>query len=355
MLTKIYTRTLLTFAFATLLSAASAASAQNTAATTTTTGTATTNTQTQKRRGVLGTVFGKRERRATPATTDTRQTTTNAQTATPQTKSATKADEATTTTTKPLESVDAAEAKTADNAAKNDGNVDDAAAEASSKEDSAPISAEQKAAIANRRAGASEEEQAVVPYYNNFLSTYRLGPDDVISITVFGQPNYSRASIVVPPDGRVNYPLVGTIFVAGRTTNQLKAELTKKFDEYVIDPDVTVSLERAGSATYTVVGDIAQPGVKLMTRRLSVREAIAQAGGVLPTGKKKVFLLRAGTNGTVDSKEIDVAKIEKGKAPEIDFLVPGDQIIVPGNVFKTIQKVSGLLSIVTFAQIFRGF
>src|SRR3954453_21079651 len=47
-------------------------------------------------------------------------------------------------------------------------------------------------AIENRRSDASEDEAAILPYYNNYLSAYRLGPEDVISVSVFGQERYSR-------------------------------------------------------------------------------------------------------------------------------------------------------------------
>src|SRR5258705_6086515 len=143
------------------------------------------------------------------------------------------------------------------------------------------------AALANRREDMSEEEAAVLPYYNNFLAAYRLGPEDVISVTVFGQERYSKANIVVPPDGRIAYPLIAEgIFVAGKTTQQVQDEITKRYDEYIIDPKVSVSLDKAMSARYSVLGDVAQPGIRVMTRRLSVYEAVAEAGGVLSTGDK---------------------------------------------------------------------
>src|SRR5262245_55434802 len=51
--------------------------------------------------------------------------------------------------------------------------------------------------LTNRTDQMSEEE-AIVPYYNNFFQTYRLGPEDVISINVFGQDRYSRQGVKVP-------------------------------------------------------------------------------------------------------------------------------------------------------------
>jgi polysaccharide export outer membrane protein len=206
---------------------------------------------------------------------------------------------------------------------------------------------------ANRREQMTEEEAAILPYYNNYLSTYHLGPEDVISVTVFGQDRYSKTGIVVPPNGRISYPLVGNVFVAGRTTDQVEADLTKRLDEYIIDPKVTVALEKAMSARYSVLGDVGTPGIRIMTRRVSVLEALADAGGVLPTGdKKKVVILRHQANGNVQPISINIKEIETGKAKEMAYLVPGDQIFVPGNRLKTIQKVMSFLPVLNFARIF---
>jgi hypothetical protein len=61
--------------------------------------------------------------------------------------------------------------------------------------------------VANRQEQISEEA-AVNPYYNNFFSTYRLGPEDVISVEVFNQDRYSRKGITIPPSGRVSLALI---------------------------------------------------------------------------------------------------------------------------------------------------
>jgi polysaccharide export outer membrane protein len=199
----------------------------------------------------------------------------------------------------------------------------------------------------------TEEEAAVVPYYNNYMSTYYLGPEDVISVTVFGQDRYSKAGITVPPNGKISYPLVGSLLVAGRTTDQVETELTKRLDEYIIDPKVTVALEKAMSARYSVLGDVATPGIRTMSRRVSVYEALAEAGGVLPTGdKKRVVILRRQADGNVHPIPVNVQEIERGKAKEMAYLVPGDQVVVPGNKLKTVQKLMNLLPILGFARIF---
>jgi polysaccharide export outer membrane protein len=209
---------------------------------------------------------------------------------------------------------------------------------------------------AGRREQASEDEAAVLPYYNNYLTTYRLGPEDVISVTVFGQDRYSRAGIIVPPNGKINYPLVPEgILVAGKTTEQVAEELTKRLDEYIIDPKITVALEKAQSARFSVLGDVAQPGIRIMTRRLSVYEALAEAGGVLDTGdKSKVMILRRRADGTLNPIRVNIKEIERGRAKEMAYLAPGDQVIVPGNNFKKFKEVMNLLPILSFARIFTG-
>lgn len=206
---------------------------------------------------------------------------------------------------------------------------------------------------ANRQEQLSEES-AVVPYYNNFFTTYRLGPEDIISVIVFGQERYSRAGIIIPPSGRISLALIpGGVFVNGKTVDEVSEIIKQRYDEYIIDPQVTVSLEKASSYRYSIIGDIAQPGVRLMSHRMTVTEAIAEAGGVLPTGNRsKVVVLRRQPTGMLAPIAVNVSAIYKGTAPDSTYLVPGDQIIVPGNKFKTFQKIMSFASVLSFARIF---
>ena len=207
--------------------------------------------------------------------------------------------------------------------------------------------------VANRQEQMSEEA-AVNPYYNNFFSTYRLGPEDVISVEVFNQERYSRRGITIPPSGRVSLSLIpGGVFVNGKTVDEVAAIVTKKYDEYIIEPQVTVSLEKASSYRYSIIGDVAQPGVRLMNHRMTVTEAIAEAGGVLGTGdKSKVVVLRRQQSGQLAQIPVNVSAIYKGKAPDSTYLVPGDQIIVPGNKLKKVQQILGMANVLSFARVF---
>ncbi len=196
----------------------------------------------------------------------------------------------------------------------------------------------------------TSEEAAVVAYYNNYLTDYRLGPNDVISVEVFGQcPDYCKESITVPPTARISYPLIrGGVFVGGRTLEQIEGEITKQLDEYIIEPKVTVTLVKAMSARYSVMGKVTTPGIRVMDRKVSLSEALAEAGGVTKEGnRKKVALVRFNAEGNLTRQDIDLAAIENGKAPVI-YLAPGDQVFVPGKGFTvdTVFEVLGKASIV---------
>jgi protein involved in polysaccharide export with SLBB domain len=230
----------------------------------------------------------------------------------------------------------------------------------SSKNDKGPNKSEPLAEVTadaqTNRADEASEEAAIVPYYNNFFTTYRLGPEDVISVTVFGQDRYSRSGITIPPSGRISLTLIPDgIFVNGKTVDQVAELIKKRYDEYIIDPQVSVSLDKSGSYRYSVIGDVGQPGIKPMTRRMSVSEAIAEAGGVLQTGNRsKIVVLRKQANGSFQKIAVNLSAVYKGQAPDSVYLVPGDQVVVPGNTLKKLQTIMGFTQVLSFARMFTG-
>lgn len=206
--------------------------------------------------------------------------------------------------------------------------------------------------VSDAAADDSAEAKAILPVYNNFLKEYRLGPNDVITIEVFGQcPDYCKTGIAVPPTARISYPLIREgVMVGGKTVEEVAAEVTKKLDEYIIDPKVTVTLDKAMSARYSVLGKVVAPGVRVLDRKVSVYEAIVEAGGVAKDAdKKKVVIYSYNGDGRVTSRILDYTALEQGKVDMI-FLSPGDQVFVSGKGF-TLSKVLDVISRLTS---FRG-
>lgn len=193
----------------------------------------------------------------------------------------------------------------------------------------------------------------ISPYYTNYLKEYRLGPSDQISIEVFGQcPDYCKMGITIPPNARISYPLIRDgVMVAGRTVEQVASEITKKLDEFIIDPKVTVTLDKAMATRYAVMGNVATPGVRVMDRKVSVYEAILESGGVTKDGNRdKVYVVSYTKDGYLSRKQVSLTQMEAGKA-EMVFLSPGDQVFVSGKGF-TLAKFLSALTNVSAARVF---
>lgn len=206
-------------------------------------------------------------------------------------------------------------------------------------------------------ADEKEIEDEILPYYNNYLKEYRLGPNDVISVEVFGQcPDYCKPGITVPPTAKISYPLIREgIFVGGKSVEEIAAEITKKLNEYIIDPKVMVTLEKAMSARYSVLGKVAAPGVRVMDRKVSVYEAVVESGGVLKDGdKKRVIIYSYDAQGRITPKTVDLTQIEKGKM-EMIYLNPGDQVFVPDRGFRlNVNTVFDILSKASIVRLLFG-
>ncbi|MBA2736027.1 MAG: polysaccharide biosynthesis/export family protein [Pyrinomonadaceae bacterium] len=206
-------------------------------------------------------------------------------------------------------------------------------------------------------APVSQEEAEILPYYNNYLKEYRLGPNDVITVEVFGQcPDYCKTGITVPPTARISYPLIREgVMVGGKTVEQVAAEITKKLDEYIISPNVTVTLDKAMSSRYSVLGKVAAPGVRVLDRKVSVYEAVIESGGITKEGdKKRVVIYSYDGQGRITPKTVNLQDIERGKG-EMVFLNPGDQVFVPDRGFRlNINTVFDVLSKASIVRLLFG-
>lgn len=203
-------------------------------------------------------------------------------------------------------------------------------------------------------ASASDEaaiQSQIDGVYRGFYNSYRLGPGDIIGIYIDKHPDDSVQRVSVSPVGRVYFPLLGDVTVVGKTLPQLQEYLGNAVAEFIKEPRVTLALLEAQSAKIGVLGDVKTPGLMVMTRPLRVLDAITLAGGILDTGSTNVSILRQFEDGRVQMLTADVKKILKGKASaeENAFLRPGDTIVVHGNLFKTITKLSSVVGVTSLA------
>ncbi len=127
--------------------------------------------------------------------------------------------------------------------------------------------------------GTSQENSQVKSQSleENVQSGYLIGPEDVLSVEVWNQPDISR-EVVVNYEGDINIPPVRKLSVIGLTVSQLEEKLSKALSKYIIDPIVFVSIKEYNSQRVTVLGET-NTGMYTLKRRTTLVEFLGQIGG----------------------------------------------------------------------------
>lgn len=170
---------------------------------------------------------------------------------------------------------------------------------------------------------------------------YRLGPLDTVSIKVFHEPDLSFETLPVSLSGKISYPLLGELPVAGMSTADVARELTQRLDaRYLRHASVSVSLDRAANFTVTLDGQVQKPGVyQIPGARLSLLQAIALGEGVTENAKLSQVVVIRETNGKRYIARFDLNEIRAGAAldPQIQ---QGDVIIIGYSQFSALLKLT---------------
>jgi polysaccharide export outer membrane protein len=156
---------------------------------------------------------------------------------------------------------------------------------------------------------------------------YRIGPEDILDINVWKNPDLSRERVPVRPDGKISHPLINDIDVAGLTTNQVKAQLTERLSKYIENPEVSVVVREIHSPKVSVSGNVRMPGYfELKTPDVTVLDMLAKAQGLNEFADKgNIKVVRRGQNGAIEFKYNDAVNGRNGA----NFIVqPGDVIVV---------------------------
>jgi polysaccharide export outer membrane protein len=159
-------------------------------------------------------------------------------------------------------------------------------------------------------------------------SEYRLGPEDVIEVSVWKEPDLST-TVTVRPDGRISLPQVSELDASGKTAAQLQVEITKQLQRYISEPSVTVIVKQINSLKISVLGEVRKPDVYRVKNRVTVLDAIAMAGGFTDLARpNKVVVLR--TTPTAQQRiPVDIKKLVADPKPF--YLEPGDTVYVEGR------------------------
>ena len=158
---------------------------------------------------------------------------------------------------------------------------------------------------------------------------YKIGPGDVLRISVWKEEGMEQ-EILVKPGGGITFPLAGDIQASGLTTQELAAVLKSKLKRYIPNPVVTVSVLQAVSNKIYVVGKVNQPGEYNATHYMDVLQALSLAGGLTPYADSDDIKIIRRRDGKRQVFEFDYGKVISGRNLEMNILLEaGDTVAVP--------------------------
>ena len=161
-------------------------------------------------------------------------------------------------------------------------------------------------------------------------SDYRLGPEDVIDVFVWKEPDLST-SVVIRPDGKISLPLANELEASGKTVTELQAEITERLRRYITQPIVNVMVKQINSLKISVLGEVRKPDVYRIKNRVTVLDAIAMAGGFTDLARPtRVVVLRNTATGPQRIK-INVKQTVADNTAAPFYLQPQDTVYVEGR------------------------
>ena len=158
---------------------------------------------------------------------------------------------------------------------------------------------------------------------------YVIAPADVLEVSIWGEEELAR-QLVVRPDGKVSFPLVGDLAVARKTTTEVKALLEKEIHTFIPEASATIIVSQLGSLQYYVIGKVAKPGMFNVSKTLSVLQALAMAGGLITfAGEDDIYIIRYQGEKTV-RLPFNYKEVKKGRNLQQNILLErGDVVLVP--------------------------
>ena len=158
---------------------------------------------------------------------------------------------------------------------------------------------------------------------------YRIGPEDVLDISVWKEEELQR-EVLVRPDGGISFPLAGNVQVEGKTPLEVEQDITVKIQKYIPEAVVTVSVKTVSGYTIFVNGKVKSPGKFVIGRYMDVMQAITLAGGLDTfADEDKIKVIRR-QNGKQVVHQFKYNEVKKGNNLDQNIILQsGDVIVVP--------------------------
>ena len=181
--------------------------------------------------------------------------------------------------------------------------------------------------------GITQEKKSTIEMGSigeTLVDSYQIGIGDILEITTWKEPDFTRTNVLVRTDGKISFPLLNDFPAAGLSPMEVKYNLEAGLKAYVSNPVVTVHVINPVSQKFYILGEVMRTGEYPLAKHLTVLQAFALAGGFTQWAPKKEIILLRHEGGKDQIFRINYKDIANGK----DFsqnlkLKTDDTIIVP--------------------------
>lgn len=156
---------------------------------------------------------------------------------------------------------------------------------------------------------------------------YQIGPEDVLEISIWKEEGLKK-EVLVRPDGGISFPLIGDLQAVGKTTAELKAEITQKLEQFIPDPVVSVALLRVVGNKIYVIGKVNKPGEFVAGRYVDVLQALSTAGGLTPFAAESSIKIIRKEGGKDVVMPFDYSSVKRGERLEQNIMLKGGDVVV---------------------------
>ncbi|HVT50622.1 MAG TPA: polysaccharide biosynthesis/export family protein [Dongiaceae bacterium] len=162
---------------------------------------------------------------------------------------------------------------------------------------------------------------------------YRINGGDTLHISVYGEQALDR-DVAVEPDGGIAFPLVGNMNAQGLSLQELQHKIADALRSgnmlpNVTDAEVTVSLVKSSGNSFSVIGQVKQPGTFVTDTKVDVMQALSLAGGLTPfASKSRIIVLRRDQGGKQTKIPFDYSAVEDGNKLDSNVVLQGGDVVV---------------------------
>jgi polysaccharide export outer membrane protein len=164
-------------------------------------------------------------------------------------------------------------------------------------------------------------------------SDYLLGPGDVLGVAVWGHPDLDR-EVVVSAQGNVMLPLIGSISASGQPLERMTSVITRAYADYILNPQVTVTIKQFRVIRASILGQVAHPGMYELRGGAHLLDLVAAAGGLTEDAAAKEAKLLQPGQGT---RVIDLTQALAGEPKSNVLMQGGETLFIPEDLTNMIN------------------